>query len=145
MKDPVFRVEYYAFTVDDRPGTGGDLGRRFKEEGLNLLALSAFPVAPGRTQVDVVPEHPNTFVRVARKLGIVIGEPKVAFLVQGADRIGAFAELLSRLGAANINIRATIGIAAGGDRYASILWVNQQDVELASRVLGASSMAAHHV
>jgi len=36
-------------------------------------------------------------------------------------------------------------VASGGNRYGGILWVNQQDVELASRALGATTMATHHV
>ena len=145
MKDQVFRVEYFAITADDRPGTGADLAQRLKSEGINLLAISAFPTTSGKTQVDIVPEHPDLFVRSAKKLGLNIGEPKVAFLIQGVERIGAMGEVMNRLGAANINIRATLGIAAGGNRYGGILWVNQQDVELASRALGASTMATHHV
>lgn len=145
MKDQVFRVEYFAFTADDKPGTGADLGRHLKEEGVNLIALSAFPVSPGKTQVDLVPEQPELFLKAARRLGLVLGEPKVAFLIQGADRPGAIGEIMKRLGAANVNIRATLGVSAGGNRYGALVWVNQQDVELASRVLGATSMAAHHV
>ncbi len=145
MKDQVFRVEYFAVTADDRPGIGADLGKRLKDEGVNLLAISAFPTTPGKTQVDLIPEHPDQFVKSAKKLGLTIGEPKVAFLIQGTDRVGAMGEVLSRLGAANINIRATLGIAGGGNRYGGILWVRPQDVELASRALGASTMATHHV
>jgi len=145
MKDQVFRVEYFAFTEDDKPGTGADLGRHLKEEGVNLIALSAFPVSPGKTQVDIVPEQPDLFLRAARKLNLVLGEPKVAFLIQGTDRAGAIGEIMKRLGAANVNIRASLGVSAGGSRYGGLIWVNQQDVELASRVLGATSMAAHHV
>jgi hypothetical protein len=52
---------------------------------------------------------------------------------------------MKRLGAANVNIRAALGVSAGAGRYGGVVWVNQQDVELASRVLGATSMAAHHV
>jgi hypothetical protein len=145
MKDQVFRVEYFAITADDRPGAGADLGRRLKDEGVNLLALSAFPVATGRTQVDLVPEHPDQLMKVAKKLSLTLGEPKAAFLIQGTDRPGAMGEVLNRLGAANINVRASLGVSSGGNRYGGILWVNQQDVELASRALGATTMATHHV
>ena len=145
MKDQVFRVEYFAFVIDDRPGTGADLGRRLKEEGVNLLALSAFPLTAGKTQVDIVPEHPDEFIKAARKLNLAIGEPKVAFLIQGTDTPGAIGEVMNRLGAANVNIRASLGVAGGGNRYGGLLWVNQQDVELASRALGATTMATHHV
>ena len=145
MKDQVFRVEYFVIGADDRPGTGADLGRRLRDEGVNLLALSAFPAGGGRTQVDLIPEHPDQLVKAAKKLNLSIGEPKVAFLIQGTDRPGAMGEVLNRLGAANINVRATLGVASGGNRYGSILWVNQQDVDLASRALGATMMATHHV
>ena len=145
MKDQVFRVEYFALTTEDRPGAGAELGRRLKDEGVNLLAMSAFPLTAGRTQVDIVPEHPEQFVKAAKKLNLAVGEPKIAFLIQGTDRPGAVSEMMNRLGAANVNIRASLGVASGGNRYGGILWVNQQDVELASRALGATTMATHHV
>lgn len=145
MKERVFRVEYFALTAEDRPGAGAELGRCLKDEGVNLIALSAFPLTAGRTQVDIVPEHPDLFLRVAKKLNLALGEPKVAFLIQGTDRPGAIGEVMNRLGAANVNIRATVGVACGENRYGGVLWVNQQDVELASRVLGATTMATHHV
>lgn len=145
MKDQVFRVEYYAITVDDRPGIGADLGRRLRDEGVNLLALSAFPLSAGKTQVDIVPEHPEPFLKAAKTMKLTLGEPKVAFLIQGTDRAGAMGEVLNRLGAANINVRATLGVAGGGNRYGGLLWVNQQDTELAARALGATTMATHHV
>jgi hypothetical protein len=96
-------------------------------------------------QVDLIPEHPEPFMRAAKKMNLTLGEPKIAFLIQGTDRPGAMGEVLNRLGAANVNVRATLGVAGGGNRYGGILWVNQQDVELASRALGATTMATHHV
>mgnify|MGYP001306797025 CR=1 FL=1 len=145
MKEHVFRVEYFALTIEDRPGAVAELGRHLKDEGVNLIALSMFPIAVGRTQVDIVPEHPDQFLRAAKKFDLAHGEPKVAFLIQGTDRPGAIGEVMNRLGAANINIRATLGVACGENRYGGVLWVNQQEVELASRVLGAKTMATHHV
>jgi hypothetical protein len=145
MKDQVFRIEYFALVTDDRPGIGAELGRRLKEEGVNLLALSAFPRGAMKTQVDLVPESPDQLMRFAKKLNLNLGEPKIAFLIQGTDRTGALSEVVGRLGAANVNVRATLGVGAGGNRYGGILFVNQQDVELASRALGATSMAAHHI
>lgn len=145
MKDQVFRIEYFAIVTDDRPGIGAELGRRLKDEGVNLLALSAFPLSVGKTQVDLVAETPDQLQRAAKKLNLSLGEPKVAFLIQGTDRPGALGEVLGRLGAANVNVRATLGIGAGGGRFGGLLFVNQQDVDLASRALGATSITAHHV
>jgi hypothetical protein len=143
MKDQVLRVEYFVATAEDKPGIGADLGRRLAKEGVNLLALLAFPGAPGKTQVDFVPENPESFAKAARKLGLTLGPPKTAFLVQGTDRPGALSEVLERLGNAKINVRATYGVCSGGNRFGGMIWVDPADVEAATRAVGATT-AAHH-
>lgn len=110
---------------------------------MNLLAILAFPVEPGRTQVDLVPEDPDSFVKIARRIGLAIHEPKMAFLIQGTDRAGAMADVLARLGSEGINVRASCGVASGGNRYGILLWVSPADVQAAAGALGAQ-MAAHH-
>src|SRR2546425_12943565 len=94
MKDQVFRIEYFAVTVDDKLGAGGEFGNKLKQEGINLLALSAFPLSAGKTQLDLVPEHPDQLTKAAKKLGITLGSPKIAFLIQGTDRTGAMGGVL---------------------------------------------------
>ena len=144
MKDQTLRVEYYAVTTEDKPGVGADIGKKLAKENVNLLALQAFPSGPGKIQVDFVPENPELFTKTARKLGLTIGQPKTAFLAQGADRAGALGELLDRLGTKGINVRATCAVVCGGNRYGALIWVAPADVEQASRVLGAQS-ATHKV
>src|ERR1043166_773277 len=92
MKDQTLRVEYFAVTADDKPGTGADTGKKLAKENVNLLALLAFPSGPGKVQVDFVPENVETFTKAARKIGLSIGPPKTAFLAQGTDRPGALGE-----------------------------------------------------
>ncbi|HVP13891.1 MAG TPA: hypothetical protein VMS88_00025 [Terriglobales bacterium] len=145
MKDRVRRVEYFAITIEDRPGAGASLGRRLAEQKVNLLAVLAFPVGPGRTQVDLVPENPGAFRAAASRLGIDPGPAKTAFLVQGTDKPGAMGELMTRLGDANINVRATAGVVCGGRRFGSLIWVAPQDVDEASLALGASLLAINPV
>jgi hypothetical protein len=140
MKDQTLRVEYFAVTMDDKPGIGADIGKRLTKENVNLLALQAFPVGAGKVQVDFMPENTELFGKAARKLGISIGPPKTAFLVQGTDRAGALGETLERLGTQGINVRATSGVACGGNRYGAIVWVSPADVEKAARALGAQSV-----
>ena len=134
MKDQTLRVDYYVITSDDKPGVGADLHQKLAKEGVNLYAVLAFP-SGGKVQVDVIPENPESFTKAARK---------PAFLVQGTDRAGALGELLERLGSQGINVRATCGVACGGNRYGALLWVNPAQVEAAGRALGAQ-LAAHHV
>jgi len=143
-KDQVLSVEYFAIATDDKPGVGADLHKKLAKEGVNLLAALAFPSGTGKIQVDIVPENPEAFTKAARKLGLATGSPKTAFLAQGTDRAGALGDVLDRLGTAKINVRATCGLACGGNRYGAIVWVNATDVESAARALGAQP-AAHHV
>jgi len=145
MKDQVNRVEYFALTVDDRAGEGAQLGNRLAKEGVNLLALLAFPAGAGKTQVDLVPEHPEALIKAAKKLNLSIGSPKACFYIQGTDRPGAMAEIVGRLGDAHINVRASLGACAGGNRYGALLWVAPSDIDAAGRALGATTMSAHHV
>jgi hypothetical protein len=140
MKDQTLRIEYFAVTMDDKPGIGADIGKRLTKENVNLLALQAFPIEPGKVQVDFVPENPDLFSKAARKLGLSIGPPKTAFIVQGTDRVGALGETLDRLGTQGINVRATCGVASGGNRYGAIVWVPPADVEKAARALGAQAI-----
>jgi hypothetical protein len=140
-KDEVYRVEYYVTMAEDKPGAGAALGKKLAQEGVNLYALSAFPGSPGQTQVDLVPENHEQLVKAAKKHGLSLVGPKTCFLVQGTDRTGAIGEVLSRLGNAGINARATLGVCAGGKRYGGIIWVAPAEVESASRALGATSAA----
>ncbi len=145
MKDQVLCVDYFVVQLEDRPGTGFDLGRKLAKEGVNLIGLLAFPSEPGKTQVDLVPENPDVFVKAVRKLGITAGGPKVAFVVHGTDKAGAVADLMERLAQKSINVRATCGVGAGGNRFGAIVWVAPADVEAATRALGAQVAAHHHV
>ena len=145
MKDQALCVDYFVLEVDDKPGQGSDLGKKLAKEGVNLLATLAFPTGTGKTQVDLVPENPDTFTKAARKLGLATKGPKMAFLVQGTDKPGAMGELLDRLAQKNINVRASCAVVAGGSRYAAMLWVAPADVENATRALGAQMATHHHV
>ena len=144
MKDQVLAVDYFVLNVDDRPGTGAELGKKLAKEGVNLLAVMAFPTGSGKTQVDFVPENPEAFTKAARKIGLAPEGPKTAFLAHGPDKPGAVAEILDRLAQKSINVHATCGVGAGGSRYGAILWVAPSDVEAAMRALGAQAAAHHH-
>ena len=144
MKDQVLCVDYFVIQAEDRPGTGSDLGKKLAKEGVNLLAILAFPSGPGKTQVDLIPENSETFMKAVRKLGLATQGPKTAFLAQGTDKPGAVADLLDRLGQKNINVRATCGVSAGGSRYGALIWVAPADVEAATRALGAQVATHKH-
>jgi hypothetical protein len=137
MAEAVRAADYFYVMVPDRPGEGARILGELKSAGVNLMAYSGFPSGRG-AQLDVVPTDPAAFKAVARQKKWKVKGPKRTFLIEGDDRLGACADVLGRLAAAKINVTAMDAVAAGGGRYAAILWVKPRDVKKAASVLGAS-------
>ncbi len=130
------KVAYYSMQVPNRPGVGADMLRMIAKGGQNLLAFTGFPNRGG-AQVDFVPSRPVEFARGAKKAGVKLGKRKTAFLLQGADRVGALVRVLDALAKAKINMVAMDAVAAGGGRFGALFWVKPKDVGRASRLLRA--------
>ena len=138
MADIVRRIEYYYTVVPNRTGAGVKVLSALKARGANLIALNGFPPSTGRAQLDFVPSDRDAFLAAAQKAGIKLVGPKVAFLIQGEDRVGAVADVLSKLGQAQINVTAMQAIATGAGRYGAILWVKPRNIGKAAQALGVS-------
>ena len=138
MANTVQQVEYYYTLVPNQPGEGGPGLNALKAAGVNLLAYSGFPASATRAQLDFVPSDKDAFLAAAESAGIKLVGPKVAFLLQGDDRVGAVADVLAKLADARINVVAMNAVAAGEGRYGAILWVEPRNVRRAANVLGVS-------
>ena len=138
MADIIRRIEYYYTEVPNRAGAGAKVLNVLKAGGVNLIGLNGFPTSARRAQLDFVPYDRDAFLRAAKKAGIKLVGPRVAFLIQGEDRVGAVADLLSKLGQARINVTAMQAIASGAGRYGAIIWVKPRNVGKAAQALGVS-------
>jgi hypothetical protein len=136
MPDTVKRVQYFYTEVPDKPGEGTRILTMLRDAGVTLLAYSGFPKGR-RAQLDFIPADVAAFRAAARKAKLNLVGPKTGFFIQGADRLGAVAETIAKLAAATINVTACQAVAAGEGRYGAILWVKPQDVQKATKVLGA--------
>ena len=136
MADGIRKVDYFKAQVQDRAGEGARILSALGVEGINLLFFTGFP--RGRTsQLDFIPENGPAFRKAAKKAGLAVTK-KTAFLVQGQDRPGAIAAIVSKLAEAGVNITALDAVAAGGGRYGAILWVKPAEVRKAAKALGAT-------
>lgn len=136
MAETIKDVEYFYATVEDKPGEASRLLQHFNKEGVNLVALTAFPLGDGRSQIDFFPESPDKLLEAAINAGLTLIGPKKAFLIQGEDRTGALVEHHLKLSNAGINVHASNGVCDGSGRFGYILWVKPEDYEKAARVLG---------
>ena len=137
MADTVRGVDYFYVTVPDTPGEGQRILSALKDGRVNLLAFLGFPLSGGQSQLDLVPEDPDSLREVAEQAGVTLSEAKRVFLIQGDDRVGAVADTLEKLTEADINVTAAAATGAGSGRYGMILWVAAADYERAADALGA--------
>ena len=135
MAEEIRKVDYSYVFCPDKPGEAGKILSLFREAGVNLLAAHAFPQAR-RSQLDIVPEDPATFLKIARKAKLKPSKKKTAFRARGDDQVGVMANLFEKLGQANINVIASTAIGAGKGRFGAIFWVKPSDIRKAARALG---------
>jgi hypothetical protein len=123
-------------SAPNKAGEGAKILSVLWESGINLLAFTGFPTGR-KTQIDLVPEDTESLKKVAKKARFKLSVKKTGFLVQGTDRVGAIAEILSELSTAKINITAMDAVTAGEGRYGAIFWVKPADVKKTAKTLGS--------
>lgn len=135
MADATRVVDYYYAMVPDKPGEGAKVLRALRDARVNLLAFSAFP-SQRKSQVDFVPEQPAAFVAAAKAAKLKLKGPKKVFLIDGDDRVGVISEILTKLGAAKVNVTALDAVCSGTGRFGALLWVKPKDLRKAGAALG---------
>ena len=136
MADSIRKVDYFKALVQDKAGEGARILSALLGEGIDLLVFTGFPRGR-KAQLDFIPENGPAFRKAAKKIGLAVTR-KTAFLLQGQDRPGVVAGIVSKLADAGVNITALDAVASGGGRYGAILWVKPTDVRKAAKALGAT-------
>ena len=136
MGDTIRKVDYFHVNTPNKAGEGAKVLAALWESGVNLLAFTGFPSGKN-AQIDLVPEDTESLKKAAKKAGLKLSVKKTGFLVQGSDRVGAIAEILSEMAAAKINVTAIDAVTAGEGRYGAIFWVKTSDVKKTAKTLGA--------
>ncbi len=132
----IIKVDYFYTSIEDRPGESYKILTLLSEAGVNLLAFTAIPIGPRRTQLSLFPEDTEKMSNAMKKAGFTIDGPHPALLVQGDDRLGALADIHEKLYQANINVYASNGVADGKGSYGYLIYVRSEDYERAASALG---------
>lgn len=135
MAETVRLVDYFYTEVPNKVGEGAKALQVLKDAGVNLVAFSGFP-SGRRAQLDFFPADAAAFKAVAKANRWKLVGPKRGFLVQGDERIGAVADLVGKLAAANISVIAVDAVGVD-QRYGALCWVAPRDVKKAAKVLEA--------
>jgi hypothetical protein len=135
MANRIRRVEYFHATVMDQPGEAYKILSALAGLGVNLLAFTAVPVGPDRTQITFFPEDPGKMRSEAEKAGMALDGPHHALLVEGDDELGAVAVVHEKIYRANVNVYASSAIATGAGHFGHLIHVRPEDFERAAKAL----------
>jgi hypothetical protein len=136
MTYQVRRAEYFYTTVADEPGEALKLLTLLAEKGISLLAFTAVPVGPNRTQLTIFPDDVARTVSEAKKAQLPLDGPYAALLVQGRDALGALAGIHAKLYEAKVNVYASSGVADGRGDYGYVIYVRGEDYDASLNALG---------
>lgn len=135
MAFKISKVEYFYCSVVDQPGEAYKLLSQLEKIGINLLAFTAIPIGPNRTQLTLFPENASKFITESKRINITIDGPHSAFLVQGDDELGALADIHQLLYEANVNVYASNGVTDSKGSFGYLLYVRPEEFERAAAAL----------
>lgn len=138
MADSIRIVDYHYVIVGDEPGEARRLMEHLSEQGVNLIAFTAFPIENNQAQLDFVTRDTEQLRKAVDDAGAELVGPKRAILVQGDDRVGALYDHHLKLANARINIHAANGVAAPSGKYGYIIWVAPNQIKAAVEALQGS-------
>jgi hypothetical protein len=135
MTVAIRRAAYFYTTVPDRPGEAYRLLSDLAGLQVELVAFTAVPVGPFRTQLALFPADEVLLRRAAEKSGLELDGPHWALLVQGDDEIGVLAPIHERLYLANVNVYAASGVSDGRGGFGYVIYVRPEQFEQAAKAL----------
>ena len=104
MAYTVRRIDYFYIMVRASPGIGYEALSALAEQSVNLVAITAIPFGPARTQLTVFPDDTAKMQRAAEQANIPLDGPHPALVVQGDDEVGALAHIHEKLLNANVHV-----------------------------------------
>jgi len=136
MTNEILRAEYYYTSVQDQPGEAYKFLSQLADVGVNLMAFTAIPMGPDRTQFTLFPEDSNKLIEAAKNAGFQIDGPHPALLVQGSDELGALTDMHKKLYDAGVNVYASNAVADGKGSFGYVVYIRPEEFDTAVNALG---------
>ena len=128
------RVEVWATSIEDKPGSLANVLAGLREAGadLNFILARRAPEAFGKAEVFVTPLQGDAELEAAATLGFNLTARVHAVRVEGPNQAGIAATLAAQLAAAGLNLRG-FSAAVLGTRF--ILYIGLDSAEDAAKAL----------
>ncbi len=128
-------VKFLKIGIKDQPGALLSAMQDLKTKSISLKGLWGFSKQGGEADLFVIAKDTDKVKNIWTTSGMAI-EEGTAFFLKGTDKAGALLKSLEALANAGVNIIAIMGVAVSG-KYGSMLWVDNADIEKATKALGA--------
>ncbi len=135
MAFQIRKVDYFYCSVVDQPGEAYKLLSQLEKSGISLLAFTAIPVGPDRTQLTLFPENATKLTTEAMRTNFILDGPHRALLVQGDDELGALVEIHQVLFEAKVNVYASSGVTDNRGSFGYLLYVRPEEYDRAAKAL----------
>lgn len=132
------KIEYFYTSIKDEAGEGFRFLSRLAARKVDLMAVTAVPFGPCKTQLTLFPTDATQLLAAAKREKLTIDGPHPAILVQGDDQVGAFADVLAKLAGAKINVFSAHGMTDRRGGFSYIIYLKPSDVGQALESLGDS-------
>lgn len=128
------RVEVWATSIEDKPGSLANVLTSLREAGadLNFILARRAPETFGKAEVFVTPLQGDVELGAAATLGFNLTARVHAVRVEGPNQAGIAATLAAQLAAAGLNLRG-FSAAVLGTRF--ILYIGLDSAEDAAKAL----------
>ena len=131
----VERVDVWAATIEDRPGSLAKALATLRDAGADLHFIIARRTQSGKGVLFVTPLRGDREVAAAAQMGFNVANTLHCVRVMGRDRPGVAAELAQKLAEARINVRGFSGSVIGTQFLAYVALDSLEDANRAAGIL----------
>jgi len=133
----VERVDVWAATIQDRPGSLAELLTNLRDAGadLQLIIARRAPEKSGTGVVFVTPLQGDQEIRAASELGFNVTQSLHSVRVMGRDKPGIAAQLTRKLAEGGINLRGFVASVIGSQFVAYVGVDSLADTKKAMEIL----------
>lgn len=133
----ITRERYFAIAAVNEAGQLAQINATLMEARVPCSGIWSFPTHGRAAEIMVMPRDAEQFLKVASGTSWEFREG-FCFRLEGTDRTGAIVDILKQLADDKINLRAVDAMAVEG-KFACCLWVDDNEREHVSQVLGLST------
>jgi hypothetical protein len=131
------QVEHYTASIANKVGEGARVLGTLRDAGVDLIAVWGYPYGKGRAQLEFIPKDGAALVAAAKQAKLRLRK-STALYIDGDDRPGAIADILTKLAGARINVKAVQAVCGGGGSYGAVVFLPPSAARKAASVLGAT-------